>query len=103
MTMRRRALLAAVFVASALGGLRAAGTVESGPQPGKKGEPTALPSSFQMLSVVPESTAGRFRSPVSDFGLNPAVLLFTRSDPSQLDKGDSLSGLLKTLDNLAAK
>ena len=98
--MRRCAFLAALFVASFLGGLGAA-DIKSGPQPGTKDKPASLPGSFEILSVTPEKNAGRFHCPVSDFGLNPAVLIFTQVEPDSVSP--EIVTLLKNLEATVAK
>jgi len=93
--MYRRVVLA-VFCIVSLSGMLEAADIKSGPQPGTKDNPKLLPGSFEILSVTPEKNAGRFHCPVSDFGLNPAVLIFTRSEPDAGNK--ALAMLLKELE-----
>jgi len=101
--MRRHLLLSMLFVASAFAGLGTAVALESGPPASTKDKLSFLPGSFQILGVTPEQSAGRFHDPISDFGLNPAVLIFTRAEPDQLTKGHDLSKLIKQLDEVVGK
>jgi len=96
--MCQRAVIAGLWVACLLGDVQAADAIKSGPQPKE-----FLPGSFEVFSVTPERVAGRFHSPLSDFGLNPGVLIFTRAEPETLAKSHPLTVLVKRLDEMAVK
>jgi hypothetical protein len=90
--MRSPALLlsAAALIAAASGSI-AAEDLRSGPAVGQE-----LPGSFQVLAVT-GPFAGHFHSPVCEFGLDPAILVFFREVP---EAGKPLAKLLKGLDGL---
>lgn len=87
-----------VFALASLG-LAAQDTLKSGLQPGTPEMPTLLPGSFQSWMVT-GSHAGRFASPVCDYGLSPFVLVFAR----EIEEADKpVNTLLKKLDDLIVK
>src|SRR5437016_3568144 len=67
-------------------------TKESSPQPIVVGKD--LPGAFHPLNVT-GPRKGNYHCLVSDYGLNPNVLIFSRD----LDFGNELKSLLKQLDN----
>ncbi|MGE3807045.1 MAG: hypothetical protein AB7K24_20465, partial [Gemmataceae bacterium] len=91
------------ITAIVLAGLLLANSVQaqdfkSGPQPGTDEKPGIIPGSFQAWMVTGKHF-GRFHSPVSEFALNPTLLLFVRS----IEEEGKLAELLKRVDELAAK
>src|SRR5262249_183318 len=61
-----------------------------------------LPGSFQMFHVTGKNK-GRFRCLVTDHGLNPAALVFTRDSKVDAKTADVVKSLLGMLNNAVAK
>src|SRR5262249_32805822 len=83
--------------------------LKSGPQPGTEDKPVLVPGAFQVLSVVHAdiersnktvySPVGKFHCPVCEHGLNPVVLIFSRTIPEP-DKPGPLTQLLTKLEEM---
>src|SRR5262245_52497873 len=92
--MHKRLSCALVLSALFAGGLAGGEGVKSGPPPGKP-----LPGPFHPFNLNGEKGKGKYHCLVCEYGLDPVVVVFTRTD----SKDPQVLSLLKRLDELVKK